>query len=408
MMSRTVSKPGVNLFALAGYILFLLVSVRGQEQAKLADLFKVGQEQQQQWPAYGMYYEPNNGGMSPVLGEENAAAFDLQPELHQQQNFDDLSNLEDESSFFELAPTIGQTAGLAIDSQNNLVLFHRSARVWDQYSFTKDNRLNKTLGAIPNATIAILDPNTGKLISEHGQNEFYMPHGLTIDSEGNYWVTDVGSHQIIKLDKSFKPVMTLGEKLVPGSDDKHFCKPTDVAVAKNGDFFVADGYCNSRIMKFNKEGKLIASFGSQNSANPPQVGEFFVPHSLALIEDLNLLCVADRENRRIQCFAAGLSEGQHFHPRAFVPTGTFFTKAENIGRVFAIREKQHYLVGVTDHDETDVEPQVFVMDMNTGRANTFAKGLENAHALALNDFGDIFISQMNPNQIVKFSVPEEL
>jgi hypothetical protein len=33
--------------------------------------------------------------------------------------------------------------------------------------------------------------------------------------------------------------------------------PTAVAVAASGDFFVADGYCNSRVMKFNKDGKLI-------------------------------------------------------------------------------------------------------------------------------------------------------
>lgn len=136
--------------------------------------------------------------------------------------------------------------------------------------------------------------------------------------------------------------------------------------------------------------------------------------------------MADRENERIQCFAAGLNEAggpstsQAHHPRAYIPTGTFFTKAEHIGRVFAIREKQHYLVGVTstsraDYDATaptasnanagGVDPQIFVMDMNTGRANTFAKGLENAHALALSDAGDIYVAQMRPNQIVKFSVP---
>lgn len=77
------------------------------------------------------------------------------------------------------------------------------------------------------------------------------------------------------------------------------------------------------------------------AAIPPKVGEFFLPHSLTLIENLNLLCVADRENERIQCFAAGLSEGAHHHPRTFVPTGTFFTKAENIGRVYALREKSN-------------------------------------------------------------------
>ena len=44
----------------------------------------------------------------------------------------------------------------------------------------------------------------------------------------------------------------------PGNDQTHFCMPTSVAVSEStGDFFVADGYCNSRVMKFNKDGKLL-------------------------------------------------------------------------------------------------------------------------------------------------------
>ncbi|KIH59915.1 NHL repeat protein [Ancylostoma duodenale] len=100
------------------------------------------------------------------------------------------------------------------------------------------------------------------VLEEHGKDMFYLPHGLTIDEKGNYWVTDVGSHQVHKLDSSFKPVLSLGEKLVPGDDAHHFCKPTDVAVAKNGYFFVADGYCNSRVMKFDPTGKLVDTFGA--------------------------------------------------------------------------------------------------------------------------------------------------
>jgi peptidylamidoglycolate lyase len=317
-----------------------------------------------------------------------------------------------EAGYFELPPNIGQTSGLAVDAQQNLVIFHRSSREWDQWSFdAKSNRFNRTLGPIPNATIAILDPSSGRLLAEHGAGAFYMPHGMSIDAEGNVWVTDVGRHQVLKLDKSsLKPLLEVGERMVPGGDEKHFCMPTDVAVARSGEFFVADGYCNARVMKFDREGKFVTSFGQPNSANPPHIGEFFIPHSLVLIEDLNVLCVADRENERIQCFAAGLNDegSAAHHPRAYIPTGTFFTKAEHIGRVYAIREKQHYLVGVTSRDEKrQVAPQVFVMDMNTGRANTFAKGLENAHALALSDHGDIYVAQMNPNQIVKFSVPQD-
>lgn len=60
--------------------------------------------------------------------------------------------------------------------------------------------------------------------------------------------------------------MKLGEHLQPGSDKKHFCKPTDVAVANNGHFFVADGYCNSRIMKFDENGKFLTEFGHSNGS----------------------------------------------------------------------------------------------------------------------------------------------
>lgn len=76
--------------------------------------------------------------------------------------------------------------------------------------------ISSSLGAIPNATLAVLDSETGKVLEEHGKGQFFMPHGLTIDAEGNHWLTDVGSHQVHKLDSKFKPLMTLGEKMVPG------------------------------------------------------------------------------------------------------------------------------------------------------------------------------------------------
>ena len=57
---------------------------------------------------------------------------------------------------------------------------------------------------------------------------------------------------------STKPNLVLGTHMEPGHDQEHFCMPTSVAVSElTGDFFVADGYCNSRVMKFNKDGKLI-------------------------------------------------------------------------------------------------------------------------------------------------------
>ncbi len=74
------------------------------------------------------------------------------------------------------------------------------------------------------------------------------------------------------------PNLVLGEKFVPGSDNGHFCQPTSVAVVEaTGDFFVADGYCNSRVMKFDRHGNLlnIISKGCQNSCFVAFLSLFF-------------------------------------------------------------------------------------------------------------------------------------
>ena len=42
--------------------------------------------------------------------------------------------------------------------------------------------------------------------------------------------------------QNFSQLLELGQRFKPGKGDDHFCKPTDVAVAKDGSFFVADGY----------------------------------------------------------------------------------------------------------------------------------------------------------------------
>lgn len=63
-------------------------------------------------------------------------------------------------------------------------------------SFDKYNKFNASLGPIKNATIYKIDPRSGIVIEEFGQGIFYMPHGLTVDSNDNIWVTDVGLHQV--------------------------------------------------------------------------------------------------------------------------------------------------------------------------------------------------------------------
>ena len=76
-----------------------------------------------------------------------------------------------------------------------------------------------------------------------GGSLFYLPHGLTIDHMGSFWVTDVAMHQVFKFDSlgDQHPSLVLGRAFVPGSEYNTFCKPCSVAVERSGDFYVADG-----------------------------------------------------------------------------------------------------------------------------------------------------------------------
>jgi hypothetical protein len=107
---------------------------------------------------------------------------------------------------------------------------------------------------------------------------FYMPHGLTIDHAGNIWLTDIAMHQVFMFKSTdlTHPALTVGEMFQPGSGPTQLCRPADIAVMKNGDFFVADGYCNSRIIKFNRKGEYITEWGSPMNGMHDSKIAFFV------------------------------------------------------------------------------------------------------------------------------------
>ena len=94
--------------------------------------------------------------------------------------------------------------------------------------------------------------------------------------------------------------MTLGKAGVAGGGTDVFSGPADVAIAQNGDIFVADGHLEgpvNRIMRFSKDGTFIKAWGTRGSGP----GEFNLPHSIA-IDSRGRIFVADRTNNRLQIF----------------------------------------------------------------------------------------------------------
>lgn len=139
----------------------------------------------------------------------------------------------------------------------------------------------------------------GKYLRSWGRGMFGNPHGMRIDREGHVWVTDNGDHQVMKFTRDGKLLMTLGKKKQAGTDSETFNRPTDIAFAPTGEFYVSDGYGNSRVVKFSAQGKYLLDWGKRGT----KPGEFNTPHSVA-VDSKGIVYVSDRENNRIQLFDA--------------------------------------------------------------------------------------------------------
>jgi len=144
---------------------------------------------------------------------------------------------------------------------------------------------------------------SGKVLEDWSQwnGLFGFPHSVKInqaDPERHVWVVNRDAHQIHEFTGDGKTlVKSLGEFNVPGTDERHFGLPADIAFLPDGTMFVADGYYNSRIVKFDQNGKFLMTWGT-NGSGP---GQFKVPHGVAVDADRRVY-VADRDNRRIQIF----------------------------------------------------------------------------------------------------------
>ncbi|XP_023379376.1 peptidyl-glycine alpha-amidating monooxygenase isoform X11 [Pteropus vampyrus] len=300
----------------------------------------------------------------------------------------------------------GQVSGVALDPKNNLVIFHRGDHVWDGNSFdSKFVYQQRGLGPIEEDTILVIDPNNAAILQSSGKNLFYLPHGLSVDKDGNYWVTDVALHQVFKLDPNSKegPLLILGRSMQPGSDQNHFCQPTDVAVDPDtGTIFVSDGYCNSRIVQFSPSGNFITQWGEVSSGSNPKPGQFHVPHSLALVPHLSQLCVADRENGRIQCFKTDTKEfvreikhasfGRNVFAISYIP-----------GLLFAVNGKPYF---------GDQEPvQGFVMNFSSGEIIDIFKPVRKfdmPHDIAASEDGIVYVGDAHTNTVWKFTSTEKM
>jgi NHL repeat len=272
---------------------------------------------------------------------------------------------------------------------------------------------------------------TGKFVREIGKDSYAMEvaQQVRVDTQDNLWTVDQMSSMVMKWDSNGQFQLLLGRKSeservpsnppaaaggaggrggvgagggrgrggAPGAGQQSdvFNRPTDVAWDSAGNIYIADGFGNSRIAKFDKHGKFIKSWGSKGT----DPGQFDTPHSLAIDAKGNVY-VADSGNKRIQVF-----DGE----------GTFKTQIANIGSPAAlcITPGPHqvlYSSNSNPQDDIDTGGEIYKLELDGkilghfGKAGKLSKEFGTVNAIDCRSENDLYVGEIGNWRVQKLTL----
>lgn len=244
---------------------------------------------------------------------------------------------------------LGEVAGVATNSRGEIYVYTRTGNPTISIG---------TARAVSHGGGRLFQfDRTGKYMREIGQGiyGFLQPQQVRVDPQDNVWVVDQMSTQVIKFDSNGRVQMVLSRKpeamtvpaprLTPlptniptiqpeppaappraggpppgppgaGVEGESFSRPTDVAWDAQGNIYVADGYGNARVAKYDRNGKWLKNWGSRGTGQ----GQFNIVHGIAIDAQGNVY-VGDEGNKRVQVFDT---------------EGTFKTQFTNVGAPTAL------------------------------------------------------------------------
>jgi hypothetical protein len=195
---------------------------------------------------------------------------------------------------------LGEASGVAVNSKNHIFVFSRGNSTGPAYAATA-------------AQLLEFGPD-GKFIREIGHNLYAWSyaHTVRVDKDDNIWAIDKGSDMIVRFNPEGRVTMVFGRKKEASDEaepwkrvtpprpavDGQFRQPTDVAWDTQGNIFFSDGYINSRVAKYDRNGRWVKQWGTFGSGQD----QFNTPHSIAN-DDKGNIYVADRGNGRIQVYS---------------------------------------------------------------------------------------------------------
>src|SRR5687768_15858577 len=325
---------------------------------------------------------------------------------------------------------LGEVAGVATNSKGDI------------YVYTRTGNPTITIGtarAVSHGGGRLFQfDRTGKFVREIGQGVygFLQAQQVRVDPQDNVWVVDQMSTQVIKFDPNGRIQMIFSRKpeamrvpnlplSVPadtyalvgprppappaagapaggapaagaggraggpppgsGAEGENFNRPTDVAWDSQGNIYVADGYGNSRVAKYDRNGKWIKNWGSTGTGE----GQFRVVHGIQ-IDAANNVYVADRDNRRIQVFDT---------------EGTFKTQFRNVGSPWAIcitpgARQFMYVSNSNPPNNLDYDGEILKMSLDGkivgkfGRAGKLLKEFGTVNAIDCRTENELYVGEL--------------
>ena len=259
----------------------------------------------------------------------------------------------------------GECSGVDVDQNDNVWVYNRGTHPVMQFD------------------------KSGKLLQAWTNVPVQSSHGIRVDADGNVWTVDVGAHRLIKFTPAGQVLMIIGGVRGAAGKDNDikdaFNQPTDITFAPNGDLFVSDGYVNSRVIKFSKDGDYLKHWGKKGTGD----GEFNLVHDVAL-DARGRLYVADRTNQRVQIFDQN---------------GAFIGKWTDLGAPWGLysvkRENALYMCdGVNDRIlKLNLEGQILGV---LGSHGKIAGKLDFPHNLAVDSTGAIYVAEIKNWRVQKF------
>jgi peptidylamidoglycolate lyase len=225
---------------------------------------------------------------------------------------------------------------------------------------------------------------------------FRRPHSVTInpyDPEKHIWIVEDRNHVVYKFTHDGKQlVQTLGIKGISGNDSTHFNRPTFLAWLPDGTMYVSDGYANTRVVKFDKDGKFLTAWGEKSTqADDTTPGTFNAVHGVQVDPTTRKVYVTDRENHRIQVFDENgkfldqFSTGNPSTPQVlYLAADRSLWTADNVtSKIVKYDIEGHYLY-------------------SWGSQGQGPGAFWNIHGMSVDSDGNLYVAEVNSGRFEKF------